>query len=287
MHRCGASAAGRKSESEPEPDRGHRRQGDRDPDRQPHTNRLRACIADADRFGQPERNAVGQPDALSVDDADRVALTEPDVARLMSRDGLRRVQVCGGSGDLGADVTAYTEDGRKVVVQCKRYAGSVGDPHVQKFNGTARQIHGADVALLVTTGRPTVKARQLAQRCGIVLVDRDALAAWATDRILPAALSAPAKPARSTGAPTAEREVIAPQPEAVCDECRHAQPRTVGDEIPAEMTVTCVGRRHRQFGSKRSRRPCGREFKAPAAASSVLCPWCVTVQPGPGGPANR
>jgi restriction system protein len=49
------------------------------------------------------------------------------------------------------------------------------------------------VALLVTTGRPTVKARQLAQRCGIVLVDRDTLAAWATDRILPAALSASAK----------------------------------------------------------------------------------------------
>ena len=41
------------------------------------------------------------------------------------------------------------------------------------------QIHGADVALLVTTGRPTAKARQLAQRCGIALVDRNTLAAWA------------------------------------------------------------------------------------------------------------
>jgi restriction system protein len=112
---------------------------------------------------------------------------EQYVARLMRRDGLRRVQVCGGSGDLGADITAYTSDGRKVVVQCKCYTGPLGDPHVQKFNGTAWQIHGADVALLITTGRPTGKARQLAQRCGIVLVDRDALAAWATDRVPPTA----------------------------------------------------------------------------------------------------
>jgi hypothetical protein len=84
----------------------------------------------------------------------------------------------------------------------------------------------------------------------------------------------------------AEREMTAPPPEAVCDECEHAQPRTVGDEIPAEVTVTCVGRRHRRFGFKRSRRRCGREFAVPAAASSVLCPWCVTTQPGPRPAAN-
>lgn len=125
---------------------------------------------------------------------------EQYVARLMRRDGLRGVRVCGGSGDLGADITARTPDGRKVVVQCKRYAGSVGDPHVQKFNGTAWQIHQADVALLVTTGRPTGRARQLATRCRIVLVDRDELAIWATDGRLPTALSTSARhPRRPAG----------------------------------------------------------------------------------------
>jgi hypothetical protein len=73
----------------------------------------------------------------------------------------------------------------------------------------------------------------------------------------------------------AEREVSAP-PEAVCDECRHAQPRTVGDEIPADVTVVCAGHPFRRFGSKRSRRTCGRGFAVPGAASSVLCPWCAT-----------
>ena len=37
---------------------------------------------------------------------------EQYIARLMRRDGLNRVEVCGGSGDLGADVTAYTSGTR-------------------------------------------------------------------------------------------------------------------------------------------------------------------------------
>lgn len=80
----------------------------------------------------------------------------------------------------------------------------------------------------------------------------------------------------------AEREVTAPPPEAVCDECRHAQPRIVGDEIATDITVTCAGRRLRRIGFKRSRRRCARDFAVPATASSVLCPWCFTAQRGPG-----
>ena len=107
------------------------------------------------------------------------------VARLMRRTGFREVRVSGGAGDLGADIVARAPDGRRVVVQCKRYTGPVGDPHIQKFNGTVRTIHGADVALFVTTGRPTTRAYDLADRCGIVLVDRTALGAWAGDGLHP------------------------------------------------------------------------------------------------------
>jgi hypothetical protein len=84
----------------------------------------------------------------------------------------------------------------------------------------------------------------------------------------------------------ARGEVTAPPPEVVCDEWGHAQPRTVGDEIPADVTVTCIGRPYRRIRSGCSRRPCGREFGVPATASSVLCPWCAAVQPGPGEPAD-
>ncbi|GIF04221.1 restriction endonuclease [Actinoplanes siamensis] len=105
-------------------------------------------------------------------------------ARLMRASGFRGVRVVGGSGDLGADVLAYTPDGRRIVVQCKRLAGSLGSPHVQKFAGTARDIHGADVALLVTTGRPTAQAREVALRCRITLIDRPELARWLSTRSL-------------------------------------------------------------------------------------------------------
>jgi restriction system protein len=101
------------------------------------------------------------------------------VAELMRRTGFRAVRVTGRTADLGADIIASTADGRRVVVQCKRYAGNVGSPHVQRLNGTAWTIHRADVTMLVTTGRLTANARDLAGRCGIVLVDRHALAAWA------------------------------------------------------------------------------------------------------------
>ena len=103
------------------------------------------------------------------------------VADLMRRSGFRAVRVTGRAADLGADILATSADGRRVVVQCKRYAGSVGSPHVQRLNGTAWTIHGAEVTMLVTTGRLTAHARQLAGRCGIVLVDRDSLAAWVAD----------------------------------------------------------------------------------------------------------
>ncbi|WP_432839055.1 hypothetical protein [Dactylosporangium sp. CA-092794] len=79
----------------------------------------------------------------------------------------------------------------------------------------------------------------------------------------------------------ARRDITAPPPEAVCDACGHAQPRTVGDEVPVDVTVTCAGTRYRRFGSRRSRRPCGHQFAVPAAAPAVLCPWCATDQPNP------
>jgi restriction system protein len=107
------------------------------------------------------------------------------VARLLRGCGCRGVRVSGRAGDMGADVTARTPDGRRLVVQCKRYAGNLSSPDVQRFAGTAREIHGADVALLVTTGRPTTQALQVARQCRIDLVDRPVLARWIATGISP------------------------------------------------------------------------------------------------------
>ena len=72
---------------------------------------------------------------------DLLALTptqfELAVGELLTHWGYRDVRHTGGGGDLAADLTCRTADGRLLVVQCKRYApgNSVGSPEVQTFIG--------------------------------------------------------------------------------------------------------------------------------------------------------
>ncbi|WP_308377955.1 restriction endonuclease [Streptomyces sp. ISL-98] len=106
---------------------------------------------------------------------------EQYVAELCRRDGCTKVFVSGKKGDLGADVVGYLADGRKLVVQCKKYAvdRSVSSHDMQKFVGTARPEHGGDVALFVTTCRAFTKdALGLAVRQDIIALHRDLLGAW-------------------------------------------------------------------------------------------------------------
>ncbi|MER7518282.1 restriction endonuclease [Streptomyces sp. NPDC126499] len=126
---------------------------------------------------------------------------EHSVAALCARDGCTVVEVVGGAGDLGADVVATTADGRRVVLQCKQYTGDhrVGSPDLQRFGGTCFTVHGADVAVLVTTGSFTEPALDYAAACGILCVDGAALAAW-TEATAPAPWDSPA-PGRAPGDP--------------------------------------------------------------------------------------
>ncbi|CAL9322114.1 restriction endonuclease [Streptomyces sp. SudanB182_2057] len=107
------------------------------------------------------------------------------VRDLMRRDGCQDAVRVGGSGDLGADVKATDPYGRRWVIQCKHrrdgLAGSaVGTPDLQILNGTARQVHGADVAVIVTNGRVTAPAVDFAGRQRLHVVDRRALGLWAS-----------------------------------------------------------------------------------------------------------
>lgn len=105
---------------------------------------------------------------------------EEYIADLCRRDGCTDVRRVGGAGDLGADVIGRLPDGRKLVVQCKRYAKhrSVGSRDIQTFNGTARAEHGADVPLFVASCVFTAPARSFAARQGLVLVDVNLLGFW-------------------------------------------------------------------------------------------------------------
>ncbi|WP_345943605.1 restriction endonuclease [Streptomyces sp. SID8352] len=131
---------------------------------------------------RPDPVAPAGGDAVTTVDHEALSpeAFERAIAGLCARDGCSAMEVVGGAGDLGADVLAVAPDGRRLVVQCKRYGGEnkVGSEELQRFGGTCFTVHEADVAVLVTTGGITAPAAEYAERCGIVCVDGEGLRAW-------------------------------------------------------------------------------------------------------------
>lgn len=109
------------------------------------------------------------------------------VARLMRRDDVAEVRVTGLRDDLSTDVVGRTPAGYRLAVQCSRDAPRcrVRPAEVERFVGIALDEHGADIAVLVTTGRFTRSALALGRRSDLVLLDRRHVAAWMTGRATP------------------------------------------------------------------------------------------------------
>ncbi|WP_371563116.1 restriction endonuclease [Streptomyces canus] len=100
-------------------------------------------------------------------------------ADLLARDGFRSTRRVGGAGDLGVDVTARDRDDRLLILQCKQYSSPVGSGHVQKFNGTARLHHGADVPIMIGLNGFTQPAIHFAAHHDLILMGRPELKRWA------------------------------------------------------------------------------------------------------------
>jgi restriction system protein len=109
---------------------------------------------------------------------------EHAIARLAQRaPGVRSATAQGGANDRALDVLVTLHDGRRIAIQCKRYrdGNRVGSEHVQILNGTYRDIHRADLGVIVTTSgftRDAVETNVLLAR-PLVLVDGPGLADWA------------------------------------------------------------------------------------------------------------
>ncbi|HEU4321866.1 MAG TPA: restriction endonuclease [Roseiflexaceae bacterium] len=89
---------------------------------------------------------------------------------LLLRDlGWEDVERSGGSGDGGVDVRA-TREGKRYVIQCKRYKRYVQPERVREMLGV-KQHTGADVAMLVTTASFGSSSHAFARQHGIVLWD--------------------------------------------------------------------------------------------------------------------
>jgi restriction system protein len=101
------------------------------------------------------------------------------VAELFERRGYE-VEVRGRAGDLGVDLALSRADGRRAIVQCKRYRHQVGPDIVRELFGTMvheRAYHG----FLVTTAEISDAARTWAADKPITLIDGAALAALSDD----------------------------------------------------------------------------------------------------------
>ncbi|GHJ34334.1 hypothetical protein TPA0910_87670 [Streptomyces hygroscopicus subsp. sporocinereus] len=86
----------------------------------------------------------------------------------------------GGANDRAADVLVSLRDGRRIVIQCKRYQPrkAVDAETVYSLNGTYAAWHHANAAVIVTTSRFTASARDFAHGVGIRLVDGPGLIDW-------------------------------------------------------------------------------------------------------------
>ncbi|WP_413306410.1 restriction endonuclease [Bacillus sp. 1P10SD] len=82
-------------------------------------------------------------------------------------------EVTKASGDYGGDLL-LKKDGKKIVVQAKRYSKEVGIKAVQEVIG-AKSYYSADEAWVVSNRYFTKAASELAQRSHVKLVDRDEL----------------------------------------------------------------------------------------------------------------
>lgn len=102
---------------------------------------------------------------------------EKYVGTLFRRKGYK-VALRGKSGDHGVDLEIVGQDGRRAVVQCKRYQNTVGEEIVRELFGT--MIHERSMrGFLVTTAEISSSAKAWAQGKPITLIDGPTLVAIA------------------------------------------------------------------------------------------------------------
>lgn len=84
-----------------------------------------------------------------------------------------KAEVTRAVGDFGADLILI-KDGKRIVVQAKRYSKNVGLKAVQEVQG-ARAHYRASAAWVVTNSNFTQQAYELAKSNGVRLISRDEL----------------------------------------------------------------------------------------------------------------
>ncbi|MER6154545.1 restriction endonuclease [Streptomyces sp. NPDC001868] len=119
------------------------------------------------------RRSLAKVDAMSGGEF------EDFVVELCRRDGCTEVRRVGGSHDDGADVLGRLPDGRRMVIQCKRYSPRSRIPSREIRDLLGSRVHfKADVAVFVTTTYFTGPSERTAVQNGVIAVHRDHLGLW-------------------------------------------------------------------------------------------------------------
>ena len=100
---------------------------------------------------------------------------EDYLAALLEGCGFTEIGFTSRSGDYGADLLAEKED-VTYAIQCKYYDGPVGVKAVQEAIG-GRIFYHRHVGVVATNNYFTQNAREMAERAGIILWDRDKMIA--------------------------------------------------------------------------------------------------------------
>lgn len=100
------------------------------------------------------------------------------VAELFQKKGYQ-VTIRGGTGDHGVDLELSGANGKRAIVQCKRYRDTVGEKVVRDLFGTLLHER-ASRAFLVTTADISSAAMNWSQGKPITLIDGDMLVAIAS-----------------------------------------------------------------------------------------------------------
>lgn len=86
------------------------------------------------------------------------------------------------TGDQGVDLVA-SKNGRSIAIQAKGYPSTtVGNKAVQEAHA-GMGFYGCDVAVVITNSTYTSGARELAERIGCLLIDRDQIPSLIEGRI--------------------------------------------------------------------------------------------------------
>lgn len=131
--------------------------------------RTRAKEQEKDRVERIIKSGIADIDRMDGQQFERYLF------HLFKRSGLK-VELTSTTGDFGADLLVTLKDGRRIAIQAKRYKKHVGIEAVQEVF-SAVSYYRASAGVVITNNGFTTAAAQLAEKNGVILLDRKHLIA--------------------------------------------------------------------------------------------------------------